>query len=252
MQATATTLAGRGVAASRIYVTLERHMECGIGLCGHCQMGKYFVCRDGPVFSIGAARRHLRPGGHLMRRPPLPVPPRRRPSPRRRRQVRLLRRLPAHAPRPRGRAAVVVEHFEIVDFPEATLVALAGTVRRALRGGLGVRAGPPGADRRAPAAHPLPRHDRRLRHRRRDPGAPQLGRPRRVPGRGLRQPRVGPFAGPLHARSRSTSPSTPSSAAAPSTPASSWSCSRRSPRAAARSCGTSRSAWSASGAASSA
>jgi NAD(P)H-flavin reductase/NAD-dependent dihydropyrimidine dehydrogenase PreA subunit len=52
MQATSTTLAGRGVPASRIYVTLERHMECGIGLCGHCQMGKYFVCRDGPVFSI--------------------------------------------------------------------------------------------------------------------------------------------------------------------------------------------------------
>ncbi len=52
MQATATTLAGRGVPATRIHVTLERHMECGIGLCGHCQMGKYFVCRDGPVFSI--------------------------------------------------------------------------------------------------------------------------------------------------------------------------------------------------------
>ena len=52
MQATASTLAGRGVPASRTYVTLERHMECGIGLCGHCQMGKYFVCRDGPVFSI--------------------------------------------------------------------------------------------------------------------------------------------------------------------------------------------------------
>jgi sulfhydrogenase subunit beta (sulfur reductase) len=52
MQATATTLAGRGVSASRIHVTLERHMECGIGLCGHCQMGRYFVCRDGPVFSV--------------------------------------------------------------------------------------------------------------------------------------------------------------------------------------------------------
>ena len=52
IQATSTTLAGRGVSESRIYVTLERHMECGIGLCGHCQMGKYFVCRDGPVFSI--------------------------------------------------------------------------------------------------------------------------------------------------------------------------------------------------------
>lgn len=52
MQAAATTLAGRGVPASRIYVTLERHMECGIGLCGHCQIGQYFVCRDGPVFSL--------------------------------------------------------------------------------------------------------------------------------------------------------------------------------------------------------
>ncbi len=27
-------------------------MECGIGLCGHCQMGKVIVCRDGPVFSV--------------------------------------------------------------------------------------------------------------------------------------------------------------------------------------------------------
>ena len=26
-------------------------MECGIGLCGHCQMGRFFVCRDGPVFT---------------------------------------------------------------------------------------------------------------------------------------------------------------------------------------------------------
>jgi NAD(P)H-flavin reductase len=52
MQATANTLAGRGVTSSRIFITLERHMECGIGLCGHCQMGKFFICRDGPVFSL--------------------------------------------------------------------------------------------------------------------------------------------------------------------------------------------------------
>jgi hypothetical protein len=26
-------------------------MECGIGLCGHCQLGRFFVCRDGPVFA---------------------------------------------------------------------------------------------------------------------------------------------------------------------------------------------------------
>ncbi len=27
-------------------------MQCGIGLCGHCQMGRLFVCRDGPVFAL--------------------------------------------------------------------------------------------------------------------------------------------------------------------------------------------------------
>lgn len=39
----------RGIPASSIHVSLERHMECGIGLCGHCQMGPYFLCKDGPV-----------------------------------------------------------------------------------------------------------------------------------------------------------------------------------------------------------
>jgi NAD(P)H-flavin reductase len=52
MQATVDTLRDRGLRRGRIFVSLERHMECGIGLCGHCQMGKYFVCRDGPVFSL--------------------------------------------------------------------------------------------------------------------------------------------------------------------------------------------------------
>ena len=39
----------RGIPETAIYVSLERHMECGIGLCGHCQMGPYFLCKDGPV-----------------------------------------------------------------------------------------------------------------------------------------------------------------------------------------------------------
>lgn len=39
----------RGISATAVYVSLERHMECGIGLCGHCQMGPYFLCKDGPV-----------------------------------------------------------------------------------------------------------------------------------------------------------------------------------------------------------
>lgn len=42
-------LRARGIPATAIYVSLERHMECGIGLCGHCQMGPYFLCKDGPV-----------------------------------------------------------------------------------------------------------------------------------------------------------------------------------------------------------
>lgn len=52
MQATVATLAGRGVTSGRTWVTLERHMECGVGLCGHCQMGSLFICKDGPVFSV--------------------------------------------------------------------------------------------------------------------------------------------------------------------------------------------------------
>lgn len=42
-------LTRRGIPETAIYVSLERHMECGIGLCGHCQLGPYFVCKDGPV-----------------------------------------------------------------------------------------------------------------------------------------------------------------------------------------------------------
>ncbi len=52
MQATARALAGRGMRPERTWVTLERNMACGVGLCGHCQVGPYFVCRDGPVFSV--------------------------------------------------------------------------------------------------------------------------------------------------------------------------------------------------------
>jgi len=40
----------RGVPSSRIWVTLERNMQCAVGLCGHCQLGPEFVCKDGPVF----------------------------------------------------------------------------------------------------------------------------------------------------------------------------------------------------------
>ncbi|MDK9720787.1 MAG: FAD/NAD(P)-binding protein [Rhodospirillales bacterium] len=39
-----------GIDRTGIYVSMERNMKCGIGLCGHCQWGAPFVCKDGPVF----------------------------------------------------------------------------------------------------------------------------------------------------------------------------------------------------------
>ncbi len=52
MQATAGVLGDRGVDPGAIWLTLERNMACGVGTCGHCQLGPFFVCRDGPVFSM--------------------------------------------------------------------------------------------------------------------------------------------------------------------------------------------------------
>jgi NAD(P)H-flavin reductase len=50
MRFTAQALLARGVPPERIFVTLERNMKCGVGTCGHCQLGPVFLCRDGPVF----------------------------------------------------------------------------------------------------------------------------------------------------------------------------------------------------------
>ena len=49
MRFSAAALVQAGVAASRIHLSLERNMHCAIGLCGHCQFGPDFVCKDGPV-----------------------------------------------------------------------------------------------------------------------------------------------------------------------------------------------------------
>jgi NAD(P)H-flavin reductase len=50
MRFTTMELEKRGVSDDNIYVSLERNMKCAIGLCGHCQFGPLFVCKDGPVF----------------------------------------------------------------------------------------------------------------------------------------------------------------------------------------------------------
>lgn len=50
MRATANQMTGRGVPAGNVFVSLERNMKCAAGLCGHCQFGPLFMCKDGPVF----------------------------------------------------------------------------------------------------------------------------------------------------------------------------------------------------------
>ncbi len=45
-------LTGLGVETSRIWWTMERNMQCGNALCGHCQFGPIIVCRDGPVVNL--------------------------------------------------------------------------------------------------------------------------------------------------------------------------------------------------------
>jgi NAD(P)H-flavin reductase len=51
MQFVVRELLNRKFDPARIFLSMERNMKCGIGLCGHCQMGPYFVCKDGPILA---------------------------------------------------------------------------------------------------------------------------------------------------------------------------------------------------------
>jgi NAD(P)H-flavin reductase len=55
MRYTVQALLERKVAPDRIHVSLERNMRCGLGHCGHCQLGPTLICRDGPVYSYETA-----------------------------------------------------------------------------------------------------------------------------------------------------------------------------------------------------
>ena len=69
-------------------------MDCGVGLCGHCQLGPTLICRDGPVYPYAEIAALARGAGAVSAE-----------AEARGLEVRLVRRLPAHAARPRGRAA---------------------------------------------------------------------------------------------------------------------------------------------------
>lgn len=50
MKFTVLEMMKRGIPLESIYVSMERNMKCGIGICGHCQYGPTFICKDGAVF----------------------------------------------------------------------------------------------------------------------------------------------------------------------------------------------------------
>ena len=52
-----------GVSDDRIYLSLERNMHCGVGLCGHCQLGPIFLCKDGPILPLRRVARFFAVGG---------------------------------------------------------------------------------------------------------------------------------------------------------------------------------------------
>lgn len=57
MRFSAYALLDLGVAAENIYVSMERNMKCAVKMCGRCQYGPFFICKDGPVFSFDRVER---------------------------------------------------------------------------------------------------------------------------------------------------------------------------------------------------
>ncbi len=47
-----------GFPAENIYLSMEKNMSCGVGKCGHCMIGKYYVCKDGPVFTYDQIKQY--------------------------------------------------------------------------------------------------------------------------------------------------------------------------------------------------
>jgi NAD(P)H-flavin reductase len=46
-----------GYRHGNIIMSLENRMKCGIGMCGRCNVGRHFVCKDGPVFTLAQLNR---------------------------------------------------------------------------------------------------------------------------------------------------------------------------------------------------
>ena len=52
-------LLAAGVSEDRVFLSMERDMQCAAALCGHCQLGPFLLCRDGPVLGYGPLARWM-------------------------------------------------------------------------------------------------------------------------------------------------------------------------------------------------
>ncbi|MBN1270234.1 MAG: FAD/NAD(P)-binding protein [Kiritimatiellae bacterium] len=52
MKFTTLKLLDRGYPPGNIYLSMEKNMSCGVGKCGHCRLGPYYACKEGPVFTF--------------------------------------------------------------------------------------------------------------------------------------------------------------------------------------------------------
>jgi len=60
MRLAARSLQSKGIAEDDIFLSMERRMECAVGLCGHCQYREHFVCKNGPVFTYRTVKELFR------------------------------------------------------------------------------------------------------------------------------------------------------------------------------------------------
>lgn len=50
-------LIGKGIREGNIWLSLERRMKCGIGICGHCQINHVYTCKEGPCLTYAQIKR---------------------------------------------------------------------------------------------------------------------------------------------------------------------------------------------------
>ena len=187
-------------------------MRCGLGWCGHCQLGPTLICRDGPVYSLGRARAPAGGARAVSAKPTLAVW-----------KFASCDGCQLSLLDCEDELLALAGEVDIALLPRGRRRACRGAVRPLARRGLGDDRARRRADPRGARSFEATRHDRRVRDRRRDPGPEELRRRRRLHLDRLRHARPTSRRSQRRRRSRRTSRSTTSCTAARSTSAS---CSR--------------------------